>query len=75
MATPMAKGDGLEKSALPNAGIDITIGGQPVVIKAYLIDGNNYVRLRDVMKLFDIYVGYDEQTRRIDIVTSLPYSE
>ena len=71
----MAAGDGKVKSATLNADIDIAIDGVPVEITAYLIGGSNFVKLRDVMRLFDVGVAYDETTRSIGIDTSLPYKE
>jgi len=52
----MVLGDGSAKSAMLNEAISISMNGAPVVITAYLINGNNFVKLRDVMRLFDIGV-------------------
>ena len=71
----MAQGDGSAKSATLNTTINISKDGVPVEITAYLIDGNNFMRLRDVMELLDVGVGYDNTTRNITIDTSLPYTE
>jgi len=71
----MAPGNGREKTATQNTTINILKDGSPVTITAYLIDGNNFVKLRDVMRLFDIHAGYDETTRNITVDTSIPYSE
>jgi len=71
----MQLGDGTSKSATLNAAINISIDGVPVEITAYLIDGNNFMRLRDVMRLLDVGVGYDNETRNITIDTSLPYTD
>ena len=71
----MVLGDGASKSATLNAAINISKDGVPVEITAYLIGGNNFMRLRDVMRLLDIGVGYDNATRNITIDTSLPYIE
>ena len=43
--------------------------GEPLEFTAFLIGGNNYFRLRDVMKLIDVFVGYDGEIR-IDTTTS-----
>ena len=49
--------------------------GSPVQITAYLIAGNNFLKLRDVMQLLDVNVTYDATTRNIGIDTSSPYRE
>jgi len=41
--------------------------------EAYLVDDYNYVKLRDVMKTFDIYVGWDNSTGIITLDTSKGY--
>jgi len=71
----MVPGDGRAKQAVFNAGILVDKDGVPVHIKAYLINGNNFVMLRDIMSLFDISVVYDTATRNITIDTSRPYSD
>ena len=71
----LVPGDGISKRATFNSGIIIDKDGVPVHIKAYLIPDNNFIMLRDLMSLLDIYVGYDEATRNITIDTSLPYSD
>jgi len=71
----MVKGDGTQKIAVLNAGINIAKDGAPVEITAYLIGGNNFMRLRDVMKLLDIGVGYDNETRNITLDTLISYTE
>ena len=70
----MSAGDGLAKPAVLNESINISKDGAPVTVTAYLIGGNNFVKLRDVMEMFDIYVGYDPATRDITIDTSEPYT-
>ena len=71
----MARGDGSAKTAVPNKDILISKDGAPVEITAYLIGGNNFVRLRDVMKLFNVGVTYDQATRNIGIDTSIAYTD
>jgi len=71
----MLPGDGLPKSAHRNTNINISLDGAPVDVTAYLIGGNNFVRLRDVMQLVDVSVEFDPVTRNIMIDTSLPYSD
>ena len=69
----MTQGDGTAKNATLNSNINIAKDGSSVEITAYLIGGNNFIKLRDVMKLFDIFVGYDNETRAITVDTSLSY--
>ena len=42
---------------------------------AYQIDGNNYVKLRDIGKQVDFGVGYDNATASVRIDTDAPYTE
>jgi len=51
----------------------IYLDGKEIKFTVYLIDGNNYFKLRDVMKTFDIYVGYDDATKTITLDTSKGY--
>ena len=71
----MMQGVGAAKEAFLNASIDISFDGYQIEITAYLIEGSNYVRLRDVMRQLDVYVGYDEVTRNIIIDTSRMYED
>ena len=70
----MVQGDGKAKKATPNTSINMTYNGEKIQAKAYLINGSNYIKLRDLMRLLDICVTYDPATRNISIDTSLPYS-
>ena len=45
--------------------------GSQVELLAYTIDNNNYFKLRDIAKAFDIGVTWDEMTKTIGIDTSL----
>ena len=71
----MSPGDGSEKSASLNSGINISMDGSPVSITAYLIEGNNFMRLRDVMQLLDVEVIWDEEANAVRIDTAKPYVE
>ncbi|MGO4373315.1 hypothetical protein AB4Z21_21620 [Paenibacillus sp. MCAF20] len=44
-------------------------------LKAYNIGGNNYFKLRDIAKVFNIGVTWDASTSTIGIDTSLAYTE
>lgn len=51
----------------------IFLDGEEVSLDAYLIGQNNYFKLRDIGKLFDFYVGWDQETQTISIDTTLEY--
>ena len=53
----------------------IAVDGIYVNMKAYQIDGNNYVKLRDIGKQVDFGVGYDNATASVRIDTDAPYTE
>lgn len=46
-----------------------------VSLTAYNIRGNNYFKLRDVTKLFNIGVGWEPNTKTIELDTALSYQE
>ena len=53
----------------------IYVNGQRVVMTAYSIGGNNYVRLRDVGKAVDFGVTYDAVTNSVCIDSTQHYQE
>ena len=57
----MAAGDGQSKAATRNSA-KIFVDGSEVSMTAYTIGSNNYFKLRDVMQIFRIGVGYDGAT-------------
>ena len=57
------------------SGQKITVDGVQVNMTAYQIDGNNYVKLRDIGKQVDFGVGYDSATASVRIDTDAPYTE
>lgn len=68
----MSKGDGKAKSATFSTS-KIFIDGKEVPLTAYTIDGNNYFKMRDVMQIFNIYVGWDAATSTATLDTSKGY--
>lgn len=52
----------------------VVIDGKTVTPSAYNIGGANYFKLRDFMKLIDVYVGYDAKTNTVTIDTSKGYA-
>ena len=52
---------------------EIYINGQRKEFKTYNIDEYNYFKLRDVLKVIDCGVTYDENTQFINIYTSWSY--
>ena len=51
----------------------IYVDGNETPFTAYNIGGNNYFKLRDVAKVLNIGVGYDDATKVITIDTALDY--
>ncbi len=49
--------------------------GQQLDLEAYSINGNNYVKLREVGQAVNFNVSYDAQTNSVRIVPNEPYSE
>ena len=68
----MIPGDGLPKSATLNTTMNFIKDGEKVAVRAYLIGDNNYFRVRDILRLFDIGWDYDGD---IYIITSEGYHE
>jgi hypothetical protein len=70
----LAKGDGKAKVANPTTS-KIYKDGKEISLTAYTINGNNYFKLRDIAKAFDIGVTWDGTTNTIGIDTSVGYTE
>ena len=51
----------------------IYVDGVKKAMTAYLIGQSNYFKLRDVMQIFDVYVGYDAATGTATLDTSKGY--
>lgn len=68
----LAAGDGKDKSSNLNLS-KVFRDGQEVYLKAYTIKGNNYFKLRDVAKAFDIGITWDASTGTIGINTDSGY--
>lgn len=52
----------------------ILVNGRPAQAEAYLIDGSNYLKLRDVAALADFGVTWDAASRTVCIDTSVGYT-
>lgn len=50
------------------------LNGRQVEVEAYLINGNNYFKLRDIAALADFGVTWDETTRSVYIDTTVGYT-
>jgi alpha-tubulin suppressor-like RCC1 family protein len=70
----MTQGNGQAKEATPTAS-KIFLNGNGLNLKVYTIGGNNFFKLRDLMKSLDVYVGYDSATNAITLDTSKGYVE
>ncbi len=64
------------------SGISAVLSSQPIYVDgvsapmtAYNIDGNNYVKLRDIGDAVDFSVEYDASTNSIKIDSTKPYTE
>lgn len=51
------------------------VDGEQVALEAYVINGHNYVQLRDIGRAVDFGVEYDQSTNRVLVDTSSPYTE
>ena len=51
------------------------VDGKQVDLDAYVINGHNYVQLRDVGQAVDFGVVYDQGANRVLVDTSSPYTE
>ncbi len=69
----MAKGDGQSKAAKRNTA-KIYLNGGEVAMTAYTIGQSNYFKLRDVMQVFDVAVGYDSATKTATLTTGERYT-
>lgn len=58
-----------ERSTMP-----ILVNGRPAQAEAYLIEGSNYLKLRDVAALADFGVTWDAASRTVCIDTSVGYT-
>ena len=54
---------------------NFTLDGKPIELTAYMIAGSNYIRIRDILSLFDVYVGYDSRLREFYIDTTRSYED
>lgn len=70
----LALGNGLAKQAVLNSS-DIYLDGQIVDLTAYTINSNNYFKLRDLAKAFNIGITWDSSTNTIGIDTAKEYTE
>ena len=53
----------------------ILFDGEECAFEIYLIDGNNYFKLRDIAILMDFYVFWIDETRTVIIDTSMAYKD
>lgn len=69
----MASGSGTAQTAARPSS-KICVDGGEVSMAAYNIGGNNYFKLRDVMQVFDIGVGYDSASGTATLDTASGYT-
>ena len=70
----LATGKAVKQTAKLSADT-VYMNGNAASLTAYTINGNNYFKLRDLGKLLDFGVGWDNNTRTISINTSTSYTE
>ena len=51
------------------------VDGVKVELEAYVINGNNYVKLRDIGRAVDFGVTYDGRTNSVQVDSTSPYME
>jgi hypothetical protein len=68
----MAKGDGKTKTATRTSS-KVYFNGKELNLTVYNIGGNNSFKLRDLMQVLDVYVGYDNATKAITLDTRKKY--
>ena len=52
----------------------VCVDGKKIELEAYVIEGNNYVRLRDVGEAVGFNVWWDEEKRTVQIESDRPYT-
>ncbi len=70
----MAAGDGKTRPAT-SANSKIYVDGADTSMTAYVIGQNNYFKLRDVMQIFNVNVGWDQATGTASLDTSRSYEK
>lgn len=70
----LATGKAVKQTAKLSADT-VYMNGNVASLTAYTINGNNYFKLRDLGKLLDFGVGWDNNTRTISINTNTSYTE
>jgi len=68
----MVPGSGTAKPATPTAS-KIYLDGKELNFTVYIIGGNNFFKLRDLMEVLDVFVGYDDASKDIALDTSNGY--
>ena len=70
----MSQGDGRSRIVAPSE-VRIFFDGAEMDSTVYSIRGSIFLKLRDLMKALDVYVGYNTATKAITIDTSRGYAE
>lgn len=65
-------GDGIAKEIIANTS-KVYKDGKLVELQAYTINGNNYFKLRDIGKSFNIGISWDKDTSTVIVDTSVDY--
>ncbi len=51
-----------------------SVDGMNITLSGYLINDNNYFKLRDIAKIFDVYVDFDQANNLVILNTDAGYS-
>lgn len=70
----MIPGDGKKKMPVLNTLI-LYKDGKEIFLNAYMIDGNNYFKLRDIAQAFNIGIAWDGENSAIVIDTTKDYTD
>lgn len=67
----LAKGKGGSKATKSES--SVYLDGNKIELEAYVVEGNTYFKLRDLMEKIDIYVGFDKDNNSITLDSSKSY--
>ena len=70
----MEQGDGMPKTAMPTVS-RVFLDGEELELTAYIISGNNFLQLRELMRALNVGLAWDGLTSTIGVDTTQPYRE
>ncbi|MCL2124567.1 MAG: carbohydrate-binding domain-containing protein [Oscillospiraceae bacterium] len=72
-SSDMQPGDGKVKTVTPTPSL-ILLDGAELNLVVYNIGGANFFKLRDLMEVIDVYVGYDAPSKAVTLETDKGYA-